>query len=75
MNQLHSRYNYYETHDAHMTGYNASGHIMKCNVCNYSYISPHTLTAMGLCRVCGYSGPSVMDSLPGGEAPACCDHG
>lgn len=56
----------------------SSGHVLECDYCNTTKLFAHSLTGLGICRVCGYSGPSSWDSLP--EDPVvthstCCDHG
>lgn len=43
-----------------VTSNGATGHTRTCNVCAKELVEAHSLTIMGTCRVCGYSGPSVM---------------
>lgn len=43
-----------------VTSNGGTGHTRTCNVCAKEIVEAHSLTIMGTCRVCGYSGPSVM---------------
>ena len=49
------------SHDLHLDSYDASGHNFECQICPYSYTESHKMSALNVCRICRYSGPTIWN--------------